>query len=432
MTTSHTHQAIVIGAGFAGVTAARELSRAGLRPLLLEARDRIGGRAFTRTFAGRKVELGAAWFSPHQRLVTAELERYGIALVPQGVMPEHGVFPAEDGLAAIDPAEAFAHMGTLLEKYFAGAREMFPEPAEPLRGGERLRELDVFSMRDHLNQLNLSTKDKRWLSNITGTYSGGDSARGAYTGLAQWWALAGSTLEGWNTFIGMSPESGMSGLLDAMLADSDAELLLNAPVAQVDDDGSGVRVTTRDGRRFSAPVAVIAVPANSWETIRFGGGLPELHVAAGKRQLSVPASTKFWLRAGGASGAISAHAPEGYPISSLFTYYQLDDGDQLLIGFSQEKSFDVRDTTRLAEAVRLFGDIEIREVRAHDWGRDEFARGGWSFRQPGQLFELLPEILLPHGRLAFANDGLVNGWVGFVEGAIESGLRAAGQAADLA
>jgi monoamine oxidase len=76
---------VVIGAGLAGLTAARELRKAGHRVLVLEGRDRIGGRAFTGEFAGTDVELGGAfvhWFQPH---VFAELTRYGI---PFAVPPE--------------------------------------------------------------------------------------------------------------------------------------------------------------------------------------------------------------------------------------------------------------------------------------------------------------------------------------------------------
>ncbi|HET7516586.1 MAG TPA: FAD-dependent oxidoreductase [Actinomycetes bacterium] len=71
---------IVIGGGLAGLTAARELRNAGRRVLVLEARDRLGGRAFTSQFAGTEVELGGAfvhWFQPH---IFAELTRYGIGL----------------------------------------------------------------------------------------------------------------------------------------------------------------------------------------------------------------------------------------------------------------------------------------------------------------------------------------------------------------
>jgi monoamine oxidase len=73
------HDVIVVGGGFAGLTAARELRAAGRRVLLLEGRDRLGGRTHTSDFAGAEVELGGAyvhWFQPH---VFAELTRYGIA-----------------------------------------------------------------------------------------------------------------------------------------------------------------------------------------------------------------------------------------------------------------------------------------------------------------------------------------------------------------
>ena len=69
---------IVVGAGLAGLTAARELRHAGRRVLVLEARDRLGGRAYTNRLAGSDVELGGAhvhWFQPH---VFAEMTRYGI------------------------------------------------------------------------------------------------------------------------------------------------------------------------------------------------------------------------------------------------------------------------------------------------------------------------------------------------------------------
>ena len=78
--------AIVIGAGFAGLVAARDLGDRGLNVVVLEARDRVGGRAWSRDFpeAGQRVELGGTWFDPtRQHCIREEAERYGQALAPK-------------------------------------------------------------------------------------------------------------------------------------------------------------------------------------------------------------------------------------------------------------------------------------------------------------------------------------------------------------
>src|SRR5262245_21353943 len=76
---------IVIGAGFAGLVAARDLGQHGLRIVVLEARDRVGGRTLYQPFAGtgRGVELGGAWFDADwQTPMREEADRYGIEIVP--------------------------------------------------------------------------------------------------------------------------------------------------------------------------------------------------------------------------------------------------------------------------------------------------------------------------------------------------------------
>lgn len=77
----------IVGAGFAGLTAARELATRGVGTVVLEARDRAGGRTWYDKRAGRTFELGGAhghWVQPH---LTAELTRYHLDLVP-GAAPE--------------------------------------------------------------------------------------------------------------------------------------------------------------------------------------------------------------------------------------------------------------------------------------------------------------------------------------------------------
>ena len=89
----------VLGAGLAGLCAARELSDAGLDVVILDARDRVGGRTWTVPFdaAGCSVDLGAEWVAPqHHRALMAELERYEIGLEPAEVALHEPSSPSRD------------------------------------------------------------------------------------------------------------------------------------------------------------------------------------------------------------------------------------------------------------------------------------------------------------------------------------------------
>ena len=81
---SEIYDVVVIGAGFAGLVAARDLIEAGHRVVVLEARDRAGGRTYSSTFPGTDVviDLGAEWFDPaRHHFLAAEVARYGAKFV---------------------------------------------------------------------------------------------------------------------------------------------------------------------------------------------------------------------------------------------------------------------------------------------------------------------------------------------------------------
>jgi monoamine oxidase len=81
---------VVIGAGFAGLVAARELGRAGLGVLVLEARDRVGGRTWTDHRLGHDLELGGTWVHWVQPHAWAEMTRYGREITRSPAVPAHG------------------------------------------------------------------------------------------------------------------------------------------------------------------------------------------------------------------------------------------------------------------------------------------------------------------------------------------------------
>ncbi len=77
------YDTIVIGAGYAGLTATRELIKAGKSVLLLEARDRVGGRVYTKYFDdGSYVDLGGAWVGPTQDKIYALAKEFGVQTFP--------------------------------------------------------------------------------------------------------------------------------------------------------------------------------------------------------------------------------------------------------------------------------------------------------------------------------------------------------------
>ncbi|MBT6905391.1 MAG: NAD(P)-binding protein, partial [Gemmatimonadetes bacterium] len=78
--TDNGYDVIVIGGGFAGVTAARDISMRGHRALILEARPRLGGRTFTSRFSGHDIDLGGTWFGNSQPFIWTEKMRYGLEL----------------------------------------------------------------------------------------------------------------------------------------------------------------------------------------------------------------------------------------------------------------------------------------------------------------------------------------------------------------
>ena len=84
------HDVIVVGGGFAGVTAAREASLRGRSVLLLEARDRLGGRTWTADWHGYPIEYGGAWVHWHQPHTWSEITRAGLRVEVSDAAPAAG------------------------------------------------------------------------------------------------------------------------------------------------------------------------------------------------------------------------------------------------------------------------------------------------------------------------------------------------------
>lgn len=208
---------VVIGAGYAGGTAARELAARGLRVTVLEARSRIGGRIWTDTMSGARIELGGGWLSPDHQLVAQEMQRYGLTSVGD-VVPTQSLMPASNGFQALSPTDANAQLGGLFEQFYDGSQQYFAHPYDPLYRADLLQQQDQLSFTDRIAQLSMSSLDKQWLAGYFTAYTGNENNARAMTSMAQWWALGGWTMEGWEKQTAFKPAGGMTELLQKMLA----------------------------------------------------------------------------------------------------------------------------------------------------------------------------------------------------------------------
>ncbi|MCX5387489.1 NAD(P)/FAD-dependent oxidoreductase [Streptomyces sp. NBC_00083] len=428
-----TTDAVVVGAGYAGGTAARELRARGLSVVVLEARNRIGGRIWTDSLAGEQIELGGGWLSPDHHLVAAELQRYGITS-HEDIAPTSWVMPATNGFQALAPTEANARMGELFTKFFAGSEQYFERPNEPLFRKDLLQAVDPLSFADRLGQLSeLSAVDKQWIAGYSATFAGGDNTRGALTSMAQWWALGGWTMDGWNRQTAYKPNGGMTALLEKMLSASGAQVVLNSTVASITDTSAGAEVKLTSGRVYKAGTVVVAVPVNMWKTITFNPGLPAVFADTAKKGAGVNPATKIWMQVSGNVDAVYGQGPESSAMPLVIPQKQLPGGGRLMIGFAGP-SLDASNKAAVQAALRKYAPgATVVAHKAQAWGDDRYARGGWGLRRPGQLLQQLPAIHEPFGRIVFAGSDIASGWNGaFIEGAVESGLYAAQKAAVLA
>ena len=416
------HDVIVVGGGFAGVTAARELERSGHATLLVEARDRLGGRTWTAEFAGHEVELGGTWVHWLQAHVWAELRRYGLGLTESPIHDEC-VWVVGDEVRRGTAADLWPRLFAGTDRLCHDSQELLERPHDPFF--RDLTAADPLSVRDRLEDLSLDEED--WDLNEA-LWAGLCSAYVHETGLIaalRWHALAGWSAE---RMLSCSSRykiaSGTRSLVEAMVTDGGFAIRLGAPVAAVESDSDSVTVRLVDGEALSARAVIVAVPLNVLGSIDFEPALsPGKREAAGLGQSSH--GIKTWARVRGERGFF-ALAPSRFGITYLSAEYVVG-GDTLLVGFGPDASvLDPTDREAVAEVVaRLVPDAEVIEVRANDWTSDEYSRGTWSMPRPNAVTRYLRELQRPEGRIFLAGSDIASGWSGFIDGAVESGLSAA-------
>jgi len=424
------YDTIVIGGGFGGVSAARDASMRGLKTLLLEARSRLGGRTFVSSFGGHDVELGGTWIGWSQPHVWSELTRYGLPIVESAsAIATRAVWMDKGRRVDGDPQGYASLMEPMAAAYYGPAQESFPRPYDPLFK-QGFAKLDGMSAAEAIERLNLPPVQKGLALSFAAINGHSAPDQSSYLDQLRWFALGNFNLwRLWDNLARFRIQGGTRALIDRMQADSRADLKLSSAVATVLQSDGQVTVTTKAGTKYIARTVIVAVPLNCVVDIDFSPGISATKMRV-SRERHTGSGTKVYARIKGRMPIFTGHGTYEMPLNFLWTEYD-DPDSQLLVGFGTSPSvLDINDGDAVRKAVRDYvPDAEVIESFGYDWNRDPYARGTWCMYRPNVLTQDLRELQRPEGNVHFAGSDIANGWRGFIDGAIESGLRAAHQVA---
>jgi monoamine oxidase len=427
-----THDVIVVGGGFAGVTAAREIALRGRSVLLLEARDRLGGRTWSADWDGIPIELGGAWVHWHQPHTWSEITRAGLRVeLSADAQCAHWWVGDERREGTIAERDAIAERGW--NRFVDGVRDALPNPYDPLLAPDELARFDRLTILERLGELELAEDEQAVLEAELESLAHAPLKDAGAVSVLRWHALSGYSLALTQYTGGRVTLAGGTGaLLDAIASATPVETRLEAPVTAVRRRGDRIEVETHTGASYGAAAAVVAVPLNVLAAIEFEPALSEGKqeaIALGQASRGI----KIFLRVRGDDVLENAIRP-GHPFGYLDTEVLFGDGTQLQIGFGiDSERCDPHDPVALQAALdEILPGYEVLAAAAHDWLGDEYARGTWAIHRPGWYTRHHAEMRRSEGPVLLAGSDLANGWAGFIDGAIESGLEAGALAAALA
>jgi len=421
---------VVIGGGFAGLIAARDLRAAGHTVVVLEARDRLGGRTWYRQIPGTGVmaEYGGTWFFAEVHTgLAAEIARYEVPLNPPAVTSSFAWLANGTLRTGPDAIEAVAAAAGDPDGALAGAMNRVRDlldgsGADPHDIVASVADLDV-GVEGWLRANGASPDASAFMLAFAAAMGGGDPAHLSLLGMLV------DAVEGEYRFgevvqnLGESFADGTASLVDAIARDADADVRTGSPVVRITSSSDEVRADIAGGGEVRASAAVVALPLHVWVDVAFDPPLDDA-----KRRAAVGGH-------GGASTKILAIAdglPAGYlgvgwpaPLQAVMSGDEVP-GGRLISGFSGTRAIRSDDREQVEAALRLFvPHASVSALGGHDWVTDPYSKSTWFAARPGWFDDDPKSRTSPHGRLAFAGSDIAAEGAGWIEGAIVSGHEAA-------
>ncbi|MBA2538182.1 MAG: FAD-dependent oxidoreductase [Deltaproteobacteria bacterium] len=401
--------ALVVGAGLSGLVCATRLVDAGASVLVVDARDRVGGRLLTGTIAGRPIDLGGQWMSVGQPRLAALATKLGVASVPQ----------ARDGnaLFGLPPRGMLSRLATAFAQWRLARRIEHISHAPP-------RDAHDLSLAAWLAEHTSNPTARALIAMHAELVFAADPASLSLLHYLRTFAATGGFAPRGPDLPGGGREHRFVGgaqTLATKLAER-VPVRLATPVRSL-VAGDAVEVVTDTGG-LAARRVVVAMPPQLARRIE--GAFPAAPSAASVSGPVVKCfaayDRPFW-RDDGWSG--EAYRPDGTVRATVAL-------EAILLAFVvgpvaagwSARDPDERRAEVLGALTEQFGDraatpLDYLEV---DWGIDPWSAGCVASLPPGALAVTRRE---PHGRIHFAGTETAEAWPGYMEGAIEAGERAA-------
>lgn len=436
---------VIVGAGFAGLSAADRLVRMGVSVLVVEGRDRVGGRSLSGTVAGVEVDFGATWVAERHTAVRDLMTRLGCSTARQfdkglnvlwmagqrrtwaGTLPTVEPVDLED-LARVQPA-----LDNLLESIDVAAAWKSPNADE----------LDSVSFGEWLDRQQ-ATASTRALMAIVSKVQWGCSPADvsllhvlryieAVGGLDHMLAVDGGQQQDRVT----ETTQEIAKRLAASLGD---RVVLDTRVRRICHDETGVTVYT-DPAVIHARYAIVTAAPEHRAYIEFQPALPDMYEGLSRTfpmgalsKAFVAYETPFWRGDGLSGEALTDTGP-------VFITFDVspDDGPGVLMAFCSPASYDgfspvIRRRLVVQQLVDLYGSQAGTPIDYvdHCWGTEPFAPGGpHPAAAPFASVSYGDALTRPHGRIHWAGTETAGEWAGTMNGAILTGVRTAEQVAGL-
>ncbi|AQT81146.1 monooxygenase [Mycolicibacterium litorale] len=438
------YDVVVIGAGFAGLTAARELTRAGFDTVVLEGRDRVGGRSSTTTLAGVPVDLGGTFVGPTQDAVLALAAELGCpttATYHDGanlirwrgkVRSYRGTIPKLSLFGLLD-------IGRVQWQFERLSRDI--DVTQPWTS-RRAKQLDATTLGGWLRSVRASASSRDLLAIMARVTWGAEPDDVSMLHAARYVKAAGG-LDRMLDVVGGAQQDHFPGgtqqIADKMAADLGDRIHLGAVVTRIEWSDDAVAVASSGGV-VEARRAIIAIPPAHRQGIDIAPPPPIGYQQLAQRWAQGALSKAyaayprpFWREHGLSGQALSDQGP----VFITFDVSPGDEGPGILLGFVDSRGFDglspdQRRRQAVAGFTALFGPDAENPVDYldHCWGAEPFAPGGPTAAVPPGMWTEFGRLLRkPVGPLHWASTETADEWTGFLDGAVRSGQRAAAEVA---